>query len=68
MRKTYNLISLIVIVAFSSFLFAQNSRMGSASSTLLLVVPSAKYFLVEELLLLQLEWMQWFWNPTLSNK
>ena len=41
MRKDI-LISLIVI-AFSSSIFAQSSRMGSASSTQLLVVPSAKY-------------------------
>ena len=41
MRK-HILISLIV-VAFSSSIFAQSSRMGSASSTQLLVVPSAKY-------------------------
>ena len=41
MRK-HILISLIVI-AFSSSIFAQSSRMGSASSTQLLVVPSAKY-------------------------
>ena len=30
-------------MAFSSYLFAQSSRMGSASSTQLLVVPSAKH-------------------------
>ena len=41
MRK-HILISLIVI-AFSSSIFAQSSRMGSASSTQLLVVPSAKH-------------------------
>ena len=41
MRK-HILISLIVI-AFSSSVFAQSSRMGSASSTQLLVVPSAKH-------------------------
>lgn len=41
MRK-HILISLLV-VAFSSYLFAQSSRMGSASSTQLLVVPSAKH-------------------------
>jgi len=41
MRK--NIIISLTVVAFASTLFAQNSRMGSASSTQLLVVPSAKY-------------------------
>ena len=41
MRK--NIIISLTVVAFASILFAQNSRMGSASSTQLLVVPSAKY-------------------------
>ena len=41
MRK--NIIISLAVVALGSILVAQNSRMGSASSTQLLVVPSAKY-------------------------
>ena len=41
MRK--NIIISLALVAFGSILFGQNSRMGSASSTQLLVVPSAKH-------------------------
>ena len=38
-----NIITTIIVLAISSFTFAQNSRMGSASSTQLLIVPGAKY-------------------------
>ena len=38
-----HIIASIVIIVVSSFVFGQNSRMGSASSTQLLVVPSAKH-------------------------
>ena len=41
MRK--NIIISLAVVALGSILVAQNSRMGSASSTQLLVVPSAKH-------------------------
>ena len=41
MRK--NIIISLTAVALGSVLFAQSSRMGSASSTQLLVVPSAKH-------------------------
>ena len=41
MRK--NIIISLALVVFGSILFGQNSRMGSASSTQLLVVPSAKH-------------------------
>ena len=38
-----HIITSIVILAISSLVVAQSSRMGSASSTQLLVVPSAKH-------------------------
>jgi len=38
-----HIIASIVIIVVSSFVLGQNSRMGSASSTQLLVVPSAKH-------------------------
>ena len=38
-----NIIASIVIIVVSSLVLGQNSRMGSASSTQLLVVPSAKH-------------------------
>ena len=41
MRK--NIIISLAVVALGSILVAQSSRMGSASSTQLLVVPSAKH-------------------------
>ena len=37
------IITSIIIIAISSLGLGQNSRMGSASSTQLLVVPSAKH-------------------------
>ena len=37
------IITTFVIIVISSLLIGQNSRMGSASSTQLLVVPSAKH-------------------------
>ncbi len=41
MRK--HILTSLIVIAFSSSIFAQSSRMGSASSTQLLVVPSAKH-------------------------
>ena len=41
MKKYIN--SSLIIIAVGSMLFGQNSRMGSASSTQLLIVPSAKH-------------------------
>ena len=41
MRK--HILTSLIVIAFSSSVFAQSSRMGSASSTQLLVVPSAKH-------------------------
>ena len=38
-----HIITSLVIIAISSLVVAQSSRMGSASSTQLLVVPSAKH-------------------------
>ena len=38
-----HIIASIVIIVVSSLVLGQNSRMGSASSTQLLVVPSAKH-------------------------
>ena len=37
------IISILITFTICSMLFAQNSRMGSSSSTQLLIVPSAKY-------------------------
>ena len=61
MRK-HILISLIVI-AFSSSVFAQSSRMGSASSTQLLVVPSAKHLSGGGAVALATGMDAAFWNP-----
>ena len=41
MRKY--IITTLIVTALSSLVLGQNSRMGSASSTQLLVVPSARY-------------------------
>ena len=38
-----HIITSIVLIVVSSLVLGQNSRMGSASSTQLLVVPSAKH-------------------------
>ena len=57
------IITSIVIIAISSLVIAQNSRMGSASSTQLLAVPSAKYLSGGGAAATAIGMDATFWNP-----
>ena len=57
------IITSIVIIAISSLVVAQNSRMGSASSTQLLAVPSAKHLSGGGAAATAIGMDATFWNP-----